>query len=60
MVVCHCQGVTDVTIRRLIAAGAASVAEITRQCGAGACCLPCREEIAALLCSAAVAAHHSH
>jgi bacterioferritin-associated ferredoxin len=54
MIVCHCVGVTDGTIRNLIEAGAASVGEITRRCGAGRCCQPCREEIASLLegCSA--------
>ena len=49
MIVCHCAGVTDRTIRNLIEAGAASVGEITRRCGAGRCCQPCREEIASLL-----------
>ena len=49
MIVCHCVGVTDGAIRNLIDAGAASVGEITRRCGAGRCCEPCREEIAALL-----------
>jgi bacterioferritin-associated ferredoxin len=49
MIICHCVGVTDGTIRNLIAAGAASVGEITRRCGAGRCCQPCREEIASLL-----------
>lgn len=57
MIVCHCMGVTDGTIRNLIEAGAASVGEITRRCGAGRCCQPCREEIASLLdsCSASPA-----
>lgn len=49
MIVCHCVGVTDGTIRNLIEAGASSVGEITRRCGAGRCCAPCREEIASLL-----------
>ena len=54
MIVCHCAGVTDGTIRKLIEAGASSVGEIARRCGAGRCCAPCREEIASLLhgCSA--------
>jgi len=58
MIVCHCAGVTDGTIRNLIKAGAASLGEITRRCGAGRCCQPCREEIASLLegCSAPRAA----
>jgi bacterioferritin-associated ferredoxin len=49
MIVCHCVGVTDGTIRTLIEAGASSVGEIMRQCGAGRCCQPCREEIISLL-----------
>jgi len=49
MIVCHCVGVTDGTIRKLIETGATSLPEITRRCGAGRCCAPCREEIASLL-----------
>ena len=52
MIVCHCVGVTDATIRKLVDAGATSVGEITRRCGAGRCCAPCREEIASLVHSA--------
>ena len=52
MVLCQCVGVTDATIKRLIEDGATSVPEITRRCGAGRCCAPCREEIAALLSQA--------
>ncbi|HVO26956.1 MAG TPA: (2Fe-2S)-binding protein [Candidatus Margulisiibacteriota bacterium] len=55
MIVCQCVGVSDSMIRRLIAAGASSVAEITRRCGAGRCCAPCREEIASLLYHASTA-----
>jgi len=58
MIICQCVGVTDCTIRELIADGVSSVAEITRRCGAGRCCAPCRDEIAALLYSAAVAPHN--
>jgi bacterioferritin-associated ferredoxin len=49
MIVCHCVGVSDAMIRKLIAAGASSLGEITRRSGAGRCCAPCREEIASLL-----------
>lgn len=49
MILCQCAGVTDRTIRKLIAEGARSLAEIARGCGAGRCCQPCREEIAAML-----------
>lgn len=57
MIVCHCTGVTDCTIRMLIGSGASTVEQITRLCGAGACCEPCREEIAALLYSSPPATH---
>jgi bacterioferritin-associated ferredoxin len=50
MIICQCTGATDDTIRSLIREGALSVSEITRRCGAGRCCRPCRDEISALLC----------
>lgn len=49
MIVCQCTGVTDTALKELIRDGASSVAEITRRCGAGRCCAPCRKEIAAML-----------
>ena len=49
MIVCHCARVTDRDIDQLIAEGATTVAEITRRCGAGRCCAPCRTEIAEML-----------
>jgi assimilatory nitrate reductase electron transfer subunit len=58
MIICHCAGVTDCAIRMLVDAGASSVAEITRLTGAGECCPPCREEIAALLYSSTAASHN--
>jgi len=51
MIVCQCAGVTDCTIRMLIDSGASTVEQITELCGAGACCDPCRDEIASLLYS---------
>ena len=49
MIVCHCTGVTDSDIHRLIREGASTVKDIVRRCGAGRCCAPCRDEIASLL-----------
>src|SRR3990172_11441711 len=49
MVLCQCVGVTDTTIKEIIANGARTLGEISRRCGAGRCCLSCREEICALL-----------
>lgn len=56
MIVCHCAGVSERTIHTLISSGARSVRDITRLCGAGRCCAPCRDEIASLIGGAAVAA----
>ena len=49
MIFCHCAAVTDSTVEQMIADGVETVAEVTRRCGAGAHCSPCREEIAAML-----------
>ena len=49
MIVCHCTGVTDSDITRLIRQGASTVTEIVHLSGAGRCCVPCREEIATLI-----------
>ncbi|MEO8602811.1 MAG: (2Fe-2S)-binding protein [bacterium] len=49
MIVCHCASVTDRAIQQLVRAGARSVKEIAKQSGAGRCCGPCRNEIAAII-----------
>jgi bacterioferritin-associated ferredoxin len=51
MIVCHCQAVSDKTIREEIDAGACTLGEIARRCGpgAGARCGGCRPTIGALL-----------
>lgn len=41
MLVCHCNGVSDKTVRRAVRQGAQSVAEVGRACGAGTCCQGC-------------------
>jgi bacterioferritin-associated ferredoxin len=56
MIVCHCASVTDRAIQQLIRSGARSVNEIVKQSGAGRCCAPCRDEIAALLAAEPAAA----
>jgi bacterioferritin-associated ferredoxin len=56
MIVCHCAGVTDSAIARVIEEGAASIADVTRLTGAGRCCAPCRQEIATLLSTKCTAA----
>ena len=41
MIVCHCQGVNDHKVRRVVDTGAHTVDEIARACGAGARCGGC-------------------
>lgn len=53
MYICHCQGVTDRTIRAAIASGAGTVDQIARRCGAGADCGGCHQALEELLDEAA-------
>lgn len=55
MYVCHCRAITDRTVAACIAAGAASVEEVTRGCGAGGRCGGCIPAIEALLSEVRVA-----
>jgi bacterioferritin-associated ferredoxin len=57
MIVCHCVGVSDATIARLVEEGASTLAEITGLTGAGRCCAPCRDEIRSLLYNRPTVAH---
>jgi bacterioferritin-associated ferredoxin len=41
MYVCHCRGITDRTIKAAVAAGADTVEDVARTCGAGADCGGC-------------------
>ena len=49
MLVCHCNGVTERRVRSAVQAGACTLREVARSCGAGACCGGCRPEIARIL-----------
>jgi bacterioferritin-associated ferredoxin len=51
MIVCHCQVVSDKTIRASIESGARTVGDVARRCGAGTGprCGACRPTIEALL-----------
>lgn len=49
MIVCHCNAVSDRTIRRVVREGAASVAEVSRACGGGGRCGGCRMAIESIL-----------
>ena len=49
MLVCHCNGISDRTIRRVIRGGANSLGEVRSACGAGGCCQSCTPAIRKLL-----------
>ena len=49
MVVCHCHGISDRTIRRAVREGAVSSEEVTRSCSAGGTCGGCRPRIDAIV-----------
>jgi bacterioferritin-associated ferredoxin len=53
MIVCLCHGVSDRTIKALVADGAGSVREVGRRCRAGTSCGACRASIAELVADAA-------
>ena len=45
MLVCHCNGISDRTVRRVVREGALTVSEVGRACGAGTCCQGCEPTI---------------
>jgi len=45
MLVCHCRGITDRQIRRLVRDGAGSTRDIARATGAGLRCGDCRSNV---------------
>lgn len=45
MLVCHCRGITDRQIRRLVKDGASSTREVARATGAGMRCGGCRSNV---------------
>ncbi len=52
MIICHCAGITDRDIAELVEQGATTLGEITRRCGAGRNCAPCRAELRDILAGA--------
>ena len=45
MIVCICQAVDEREIRRTVAAGARTLGELMRRCGAGTDCGSCHQEL---------------
>mgnify|MGYP006144197333 CR=1 FL=1 len=58
MIVCHCEEVTQRTIKHAISDGAASVSQVSAACGAGRNCGGCVEAIEALLARVETAPRH--
>jgi bacterioferritin-associated ferredoxin len=49
VIVCHCNAVSDRSVAAAVAAGACSVAELARRCGAGLDCGGCHRRLEQLL-----------
>ncbi len=49
MILCHCKGVSDKSVRSAIQCGASSVRDVARACGAGTGCGGCRPLIQELI-----------
>jgi bacterioferritin-associated ferredoxin len=49
MIICHCKGVTDRSIRKAVRDGAISLEEVGRACGAGSSCGGCQNAVSDLI-----------
>ena len=49
MIICHCNGVTDRTVRRAVRDGASTRRQVARACRAGTGCGGCRASIQEIL-----------
>jgi bacterioferritin-associated ferredoxin len=49
MIVCHCNAVTDRTIRKVVREGAQSIRDVSAACGAGSCCGGCASGVRQIL-----------
>jgi bacterioferritin-associated ferredoxin len=47
--VCLCEGVSERRVRRAVEQGAATIAEIGEECGAGTCCMSCHPTLEEVL-----------
>ena len=56
MIVCVCRGVSERRVESVVAAGATTVEQVTRVCGAASDCGACRRMVAALVEASAGAA----
>jgi bacterioferritin-associated ferredoxin len=49
MLVCHCNGVSDRTVRRVVREGARTLNQVGAACGAGTCCRGCSHTIGEII-----------
>jgi bacterioferritin-associated ferredoxin len=54
MMICHCNGISDRTVRNAVLHGAADLDQVARACGAGRDCGGCAEAIEEVLEACAV------
>ena len=59
MLVCHCNGVSDRTIRKAVRNGATTARDVAHRCGAGACCGGCTDVIREIIHAESAAEHDS-
>ena len=50
MIVCHCQRVTERTIKAAVLMGAETEEAVAEACGAGACCGGCVPAVSEIIC----------
>ena len=58
MLVCHCNGVSDRTVRRMIRNGARTASQVGEACGAGTCCGGCVQTIDEIIHAESSASEH--
>jgi bacterioferritin-associated ferredoxin len=49
MIVCHCNGVSDRTIRKVVREGAGTLRDVGFACGAATCCGGCADAVRQIL-----------
>jgi bacterioferritin-associated ferredoxin len=54
LIVCHCQGVSDRSIREAVREGARTVGQVARACRAGRMCGGCRPAICEIISREAI------
>jgi bacterioferritin-associated ferredoxin len=54
LIVCHCQGVSDRSIREVVRGGARTVRQVSRACRAGRVCGGCRPVICEIIAAESI------